>query len=253
MTKTSELYAKEIYKNLKYRPTWLPGTPLALGTVGHFVNDQFIAVTDLTNLGIPFEETIDPDKDDIDFTSKKGVSITFKAAGETNDQFKAVAKAEAGALVEFSKEGAVVLQLRDVSLNRISDQAKLSRDMLRAINDDDEAKKWQRDWVVVTEVAKAGSSTIFISESKKSRLELKASGSAMPTSLVDASANLSIATLSDVSTKVLAEAGLTPLFRGLRVKQRFFGLFDDVTVAFAREPSPEEIFEEIDPTKDVKR
>ena len=252
-TSVHKMYAKDVYGNLKYRPTWLPGTPVQLGTVGVIEDGIFRAVTDLNRLGIPSEVIVDSDRDAIDFTSEKGVSIAFKAAGETNARFRAIAKADAGALIEFSREGAVVLQLKDVSLNRISDQHSLRRALLTSIAVGDESKQWQRDWVVITEVARAGHATIVISHSGNSRLELKASGSTAPTSLVDASAAFSVAAESQISTKVIAESGLTPLYRGLRVMQRFFWLYDEVLPASAEAPPPDEVFGEADPAEDDQR
>lgn len=246
-----KIYISEIYRNLRYRASWLPGTPMGLGTVGPIEDGIFRAVTDLPLLQIPFEETDDPEKKaNIDFTSQTGVSMAFKAAGEVDGRFAAVAKAEAGALLEFSREGAVVLQLREVLLKRISDQARLSRSLMRAVAVSDGSKQWQRDWVVITEVARAGSATIIISNSKKSRLELKASGTTAPTSLVDISANLSVAAESDVSTKVIAESGLTPLYRALRIKRNFWWLYDEVLPASAEAPLADEVFGEADPAED---
>lgn len=245
-----KLYIRDVYKNLKYRPTWLPGTPMELGTVGVIEDSIFRAITDLDQLGIQFEPAKDPDRDDIDFTSKKGVSVTFKAAGEANNKFKAIANTEAGALIEFSQEGAVVMQLRDVAMNRIKDQNALKHELLKSIAVGDESKQWQRDWVVITEVARADRATIVISNSKNSRLELKASGSTTPTSLVDASASFTVATESEISTKVIAESGLTPLFRGLRIGRKHFHLYNEVIPASTEVPPAEEVFVDADPEED---
>ena len=128
-----KLYAKNVYENLRYRPTWLPGSPVELGTVGLIEEGIFRPITDLNKLDIPFEAKVDADQDTIDFASKNGVTISFKAAGETNGKFEAIPKASAGVLIEFSHEGAVVLQLKDVSFNRIADQNSLSRALLKSI------------------------------------------------------------------------------------------------------------------------
>lgn len=250
MTSVHQLYTRDVYENLKYRPTWLPGTPIHLGTVGVIEDGQFRAITDLKRLGISFEEIIDSDHDTIDFTSKGGVSIAFKAAGEVNPRFQAVAEANAGVLVEFSRVGAVLLQMRDVSLNRIADQSQLRRDMLQAIAVGDQSKQWRKEWVVITEVARAGIATIVISNSGRSRLELRASGSAASTSLADVSANFSVATESELSFRVIASEGLTPLYRGLRVKRPFFWLYDEVLPASNEAPPPDKVFGEADPAED---
>lgn len=249
-TSVYKLYAKDVYDGLGYRPTWLPGSPVELGTVGVIEEGIFRPITDLKKLDIPFEVKVDSDRDSIDFASRNGVSISFKAAGEANGKFKAIAKADAGVLIEFSREGAVVLQLGDVSFNRIADQLALRRALLRSIAIGDESKQWQRDWVVITEVARAGRATILISGSGKSRLEFKASGLTAPASLVAASTAFSVATESDISTKIIAESGLTPLYRGLRVGRRFFWLYDEVLPASAKPPPEDEVFGEADPAED---
>jgi hypothetical protein len=245
-----KLYANDVYENLKYRPTWLPGSPVELGTVGLIEEGIFRPITDLKKLDITFETIVGSGQNTIDFASKNGVSISFKAAGETSGKFEAISKADAGVLIEFSREGAVVLQLKDVSFDRIADQNSLIRALLKSIAVGVESKQWQRDWVVITEVARAGRATIVISRSGKSRLELKASGSIAPTSLVDASAALSVATESEISTKVIAESGLTPMYRGLRVQRKYLWLYDEVLPATADPPPPDMVFGDADPAED---
>ena len=148
-----KLYAQEVYEGLGYRPTWLPGTPVALGNIGVIEDGIFRPITDLTQIGIRFDVKVDPARDAIDYTSKNGVSMSFKAGSEVNGKFKAIATADAGVLIEFSREGAVALQLRDVSFNRIADQHALGQMLLKSLATADESKQWQRNWTVITEVA----------------------------------------------------------------------------------------------------
>ena len=249
MAKIHKLYSKEIYKNLKYRTTWLPGSPINLGAVGLIEDGIFRPITTLDNLGMSFDEVIDTDKDTFNYTSSSGVSITFKAAGETNDKFSYVSDASAGAMIEFSRSGAVVLQLGDVAIHRIADQPKLYKELLRAVVLGDE-DKWQRNWVAITEVVQTGSGTIVISDSDNSKLELKASGSVAPASLVDVSGNFSVASESQISTKIIAKSGLSPLYRGVRIKKKFLWLFDEVQPASSETPEADEIFEDADPEED---
>jgi hypothetical protein len=247
---THELYTREIYNNLKYRGTWLPGAPIRLGSVGMMESGIFRPITDLAKLDISYQETKDTESDTLDFTSSSGVTITFKASGKAGPQFKALAEAEAGAVIEFSRVGAAVLQLRGVSLNRIDDQPQLGRAMLRSIAVGDDSKRWLRDWVVITEVARASRGTILVSETDNARLELKASGTVAPTSLADASANFVVATESGKTIRVLSEDGLTPLYRGLRLKKKFFFLYDEILPASSEVPPPNEVFGDLDPDED---
>jgi len=127
------VYTKEIYSNLRYRPTWLPGTPMRLGTVGLLEDGIFRPVTDLATLNISFTEVLDTDRDSLDFSSENGVAITFKGAGDVNSKFEVVPKASAGALIEFSRKRAVVLQLRGVGYHRIADQPALNQALMRSL------------------------------------------------------------------------------------------------------------------------
>lgn len=244
-------YVKEIHKNLRYRPTWLPGTPVELGSVGVLEEGVFRPLTDLARLGLEFETLTDRVADgSMDYASTSGASITVKAAGETDQRFKAIASAQAGALVEFSREGATVIQLRNVTIDRIADQPRLHRDMLRSIAVPDDAARWERDWVVITDVVRADSATILIAASAGSRIELEAEAKIAPSSLADVSAGLTVASESNVSTKIIARSGLTPLYRGSRVRRNFWWLYDEVLVASAEAPNPDEVFADADPVDD---
>lgn len=249
MANIHKIYSKEIYNNLKYRTTWLPGSPINLGAVGLIEDGIFRPITTLDNLGMSFDEVIDTDKDTFDYTSSSGVSITFKAAGETNDKFSSISDASAGAMIEFSRSGAVVLQLGEVAIHRIADQPKLYKELLNAVVLGDE-DKWQRNWVAITEVVQTDSATIIISDSDNSKLELKASGSVAPASLVDVSGNLSVAAESQVSTKIIAKSGLSPLYRAVRVKKKFLWLFDEVQPASSDTPEANQVFDEAVPEED---
>ena len=251
MPKIHRTYTREVFNHLKYRPTWLPGTPIEIGTVGALEDGIFRPMTSLKTLGIRFTIRLDKAADGtLDFASETGVSVALKAAGELNPKFTAVAQGEAGALIEFSRAGAVVFQLRDVAFNRLEDQPELARAMLRLVTLGESSNSWERDWVVITEVVEAGSATIAIASSADSKLELKASGTVAPASLVDASARFSVAAESQVSTKVIAQSGLTVLYRALRVKKKFWWLWDEVLPASAEGPAPEDIFADADPAED---
>jgi hypothetical protein len=69
-------------------------------------------------------------------------------------------------------------------------------------------------------------------------------------SLVDVSGNLSVAGESQVSTKLIANSGLTPLYRGVRVKKKFLWLFDEVQPASSNTPEADEVFDDAVPEED---
>jgi hypothetical protein len=245
-------FANDIYSELGYRATWLPGTKVRLGDVGRIENGVLKVETTLSSLATPFETDTDAvPEGSLDYQSKSGVSVVLKAAGSLDGRFKALTSADAGALVEFSNDKAILMQLKNVTSQRIANQANLRRALLSAVVAADDQKRWQRDWVVVTDVVNAGSATIVISGGSSSRLELKASASVAPASLADATARLTTVIADQVSTKIVAESGLTPLYRALRVKRNFWWLYDEVVTASGEAPDPEELFDDADPAVDV--
>lgn len=243
-------YTQDVYKHLGYRPAWFPDTKMDVGTVGVFEDGFFRRLTTLKDLGIDFGVVEDPPDGEYDYASSNGVKVSFKAAGELNDQFKILAAADAGALVKFNRQGACLIQLRQVGTRYIANQPALYRKLLKAVQDTDEDRQWQREWVAITEVKTAGTATILISGSGDERVEIKAGGTVAPNNLVDASAGLTFASTHDVATRILARSGLTPLYRGVRVKQSFWWLYDQVQLASPGQPNPEAVFVDADPEDD---
>ena len=245
-------FANDVYSELGYRATWLPGTKVSLGDVGRIEDGVLTVETTLARLGIAFEADSDAvPEGTLDYQSKNAVSVVLKAAGSLDGRFKVLTAADAGALVEFSRDRAVLMQLQAVTSSRIADQAGLKRALLAAVVAADDQRRWQRDWVVVTDVVNAESATILISGGSSSRLELKAAASVAPASLADANAGLTMAASNQLSTTIVAERGLTPLYRALRVKRNFWWLYDEVVTASGEAPDPEELFDAADPAADV--
>ena len=109
----------------------------------------------------------------------------------------------------------------------------------------------QLEWILVTDVVHADCATIAISGSSKSSIELSAKGNAAPADLLSSSGGLGVVAQRDIETNVVSENGLTPLYRGLRVRRRFFGLFDKVqTAASTDEVSPKNVFGAAAPDED---
>jgi hypothetical protein len=250
MASIHSTYISAVYGNLRYRPTWLPGTPTRLGDVGTLDDGIFRPVTSLANLGIAFSVTTDevPDKS-LDLTSATGSSVDFKLEGTTSERFKALAAGEAGAAVAFEGDRSALLQLAGARIHRIADQPQLHCDLLAAIDGDDPAKRWQRDWVVITEVVDAATGTIIIANGAGAKMELRAAGTMASGSLADADARFSVATKSQVGFELIAAAGLTALYRAIRVRRNFWWLYDEVQPATAAGPDPDEVFEEAAPAE----
>ena len=205
-----------------YHATWAPGVPLAVGDIGEFDNEGiFQKKANLKKLQIPFEIYDDGTISQLDYVSKGSASVITKLSGQTAPEGSTLATADAGIIVNFSKESAVVFSAKDVKYPSIEDQIKLERDIIRLYK----AKKWDRDWCIITELAKAEGATIIISNSSNSKIELKANAKIAATKIdiADAAFNFSTQFSKDVNTAIISQEELTPLFKVKKLK----GLFQD--------------------------
>lgn len=209
-------YIKEIREGLGLWPVWPPGTPINLGTIGVFDQERnFVAISDLSNLGITFQTSSDPTPNDIEYVSKSGVEIRMKLKGKSAKGFQSLAKLDAGVGFNFKWTGATVFRAKACYYNRIADQPKLRRDILALSRSD-----WNNNWVVVSEVVNAGPTTILVANANNSGLELRATADvkAGGIDIADVSLGLHAAYQSSMAYKEIAKEGLTPLFRALKKK-----------------------------------
>lgn len=214
MATTYEQYTKELRKSLGYMPTWLPGVPVFLGDTGQLSDQLFNRVTHLEPLGIAFEPVLDRSSDSFEHQTSGEVSIETTAAGAPSTGFARIADAEAGVGINFGRENAVVLSLRDVRAHRVSDVSALERQIRERWD------VWDDHWLVVTEVVTATSATILISGSYDSRVELRAKANVgvEGLELANAEAHFEVAYSKGMHTQIVAASGLTPLFRAIRVR-----------------------------------
>lgn len=218
--KTVKKYTNELYKQFHYFATWLPGVPLELGAIGIFKNNEFTAVSSLKNEGIEFDIEDDITKSDLEHATNGAVTITTKLSGTLPAAGSVLADVDAGFTVEFSQQNAILFKANGTVIPRINDQIKLGKEIISRYQQD----KWEKDWVVITELVKADSSTIIISSSNKGKVELKANANikAAKLDIADAGLELGCPYSKDLSTKIITEKGLTPLFKISKIKFRPF-------------------------------
>ena len=213
-------YTKELYKQFNYLATWLPGTPLNLGDIGVLNKNEFVAISNLKELGIAFEVEEDTTKSDLKYLSNQAVSITTKLAGTAPVLNSVLSEADAGFSVEFSRENAVLFKANGTLSPRIKNQIKLGEEIIERFK----KGEWDKNWVVITELIKADSSTIIISSSSNGKIELRAKAniSAGNLDIANASLNLEPKFEKDLETNIICGDKLTPLFKASKVKNRWF-------------------------------
>jgi hypothetical protein len=192
---------------------------------------------------------------EIDFSHASGNSFEYqvKIAGQANALTPHLPLASAGIGMRFSGTGALFFQLGRTLHERNPDQLALARELLQLA----QTGKWDRDWVVITEVIRAEAAVILISESSDGSAELAVDADLAALGLqgLTAGANISLAHSSSLDTKIAGAAGLTPLFRAVRVKRRWFVGPRKVAPAYSGDaeefianpdPNLSEVLEELD-------
>ncbi|WP_430412848.1 hypothetical protein [Kordia sp.] len=222
--KISKKYTRELYRNFKYLATWEPNVPLELGDIGVLKGKEFTRIGNIkSDLGIDFEVREDTTPGSVKYVSKSGVSFTAKASGTVPPTGSTLEKTDLGFNISFSKEKAIFFEAEGTYNHSIKSSITLGKEILKLYD----AKKWDKDWVVITELMKADSSTILISLGRKGSVDIKVNAETEVTSknmrVTNPSLDLSVSFFNNVSAEIIAEKGLTPLFKVSKVKKPFLG------------------------------
>jgi hypothetical protein len=171
-------------------------------------------------MNIAFQELPDDSPSNLDIVSDEGVSITLKAAGQTNSRVPSVPTAEAGVAVEFGSKGAFLIQASDVFQPSIADIAKLQDDVLEAYK----RGAWRLEWAVIVRLVQTSNAMILVSRSSSAKVEMSASGEIAPGGfkLLDANVKLSVIHQSGDLVRVDRAVAVTPLFQLARIHRRLF-------------------------------
>ncbi len=212
-------YTKELYSKFKYMAMWLPGKPISLGDIVVFDEGYYKRIGNIKDKGISFNIRHDKTASHVNYTSKGEVSVFFKAKGEPPPPMSQLAIAEAGFSVEMQKANATLFEALDTLSPSIENQIELGENILELYKNG----KWELSHYVVTEILEAKSATILISNGANARIELSAKSNISPggISIADVQAGLSTGYFSNMHTRIIAEEGLTPLFKASNVKRRF--------------------------------
>ena len=204
-------YLKEIYEELEYYATWKPELELKLGDIGYIENNYFDYYSNLKRRSINFRKRLDRTPGDFKYETKKLLAIKFKAAGKAAPMGSTLTKLDAGLIIKFKKAAGIYFETFNAYINLIEDQIALEEEVLERFYQN----KWDPRLVIITEIVNAERAVIFISKSKKSKIELKANGAfKMGTlNIADAEADFQVISAKFMDTRTFATKGITPLFR----------------------------------------
>ncbi|WP_020570290.1 hypothetical protein [Neolewinella persica] len=221
MASPVKTYQKEM-KKFGYRATWEPNAPLEIGAVGKLHAGAFIPYTSLEKLAIPMETLSSEGEGTLEHNTEGGVKFSTKLAGKISDVAEVLGDADAGIIIEFTKENAVAFKANKTTNQQINNMAEVESAILKLY-----AKgKWNKDYVLVTNIIIADSTSVFISRTAGSKIELKAKGNLSPgkVDIADVDAGLTIVGDKKMETKILGAKNIVPLYKLMGVDAGFLGL-----------------------------
>lgn len=220
MSALSATYTRELRNRLGYSATWVPTLEIRLGDVGRLQDHGFEHVTTLADLGIPFGKRSTPATSSIDYTSEGGVSLEMKAAGTVPPLGSGLGQAEAGIIVSFSSKDATVLTATGCVTSSVEDLRAVQGRILELHGQGE----WDDDYVAVTEVVAAACTTVLISSGSDGSVVFSAAAGVElgPLSIASTEVGLRVSSYRNIGTRIVAEGGLTPLFRAHGIRRRWF-------------------------------
>ncbi|HLF63265.1 MAG TPA: hypothetical protein VI603_05920 [Saprospiraceae bacterium] len=215
-------YLNEINNRFQYRATWEPNKTLAIGDIGILEKGIFSLRSTLAKENIPPTIRTDENEGSMKYTSEGAVDITAKLSGQTSMPQSGLAQGDAGITIQFKKQDAVVFQINGSRTHQIENTGEIEREVLQRFREN----KWPKDWVIITELVQAKEATILISNSKDSKIELKANANVHAASdldIADAQLQFGVVAKRGIATEIIAKEGITPLYRVSGIKKPVFG------------------------------
>jgi hypothetical protein len=203
MGKVDKLYVREIRDNLGRFPVWPPYRKVTLGAVGFYNGRRatFEWKHNLSDFGItlPTPDVVENKSGEF-YTSDDAVSFSFSATAANIGE----------ASFAFARNAAVAVRSQSLQIHSLP-TGKLEKAIAAAIAG---GLKWNRNWVIVTELYHATSFTTLISSGKKSDAKLVTS---VPITsgtfdIADPTLGISLAVSNKLHYQAIAETAVDPFF-----------------------------------------
>jgi len=235
-------YCRDVSRELRLLAAWPPGSPMRVGSVGRFLADRvFEPETSLGACGIQFSVDDDPGSGVLSYTSRGVTESGITAGAHVPDLASGAAVAKARVTITFQRAHGIVFRASGLRYQTMRDQPGMARKVARLA----ESGQWRRDWYIVTQVVRAASASILISEypSAEVELTLAADAEAAGIELLGAELSPRVVRHKDMHVLIVDEGGLAPLFKAKRVRRTFFG---DVTLKPGFGPADVSAIEDLD-------
>lgn len=214
-------YLKHIADKTGYRATWEPNKPLPLGAIVRIDKGVFTILSSLEKEGIQVEVLEDSSEGTLDYSSSETVQIGIKASGQIPAAGSVLSAADAGFSIDFGSDKSILFQADKTKTHQISNVASIEREVIKRVGEG----KWNKEWLIVTELLEADTATIIVSFSTNSKIEIKANANVggAQLKLTDASLGLSVVSEKGSLFKAVASKGITPLYRVMGYRHPLFG------------------------------
>lgn len=197
-------------------PVWLPGARMELGDVGVFDDGGWVKHTTLDALGIPFTPDLPGVPTGYDYASHDGAQVSTWLAADGDPTVSGIAQGNAGLRIRFSRAGAFVLKADEVTVQSLANLADVDRRILARHR----AGKWERGWVLVSEVARGGPAITVVSGSSDGEafVDLGVTAAAAGQPLAAAGAGIALGTRRGLAGYFVSPTETTLLWRGRCVR-----------------------------------
>jgi len=219
MNGIGDIYTREIHDNMNLYAAWPPGEMLSLGDYGILIEKRFDRRGNIySDFGIPKREKKYPSIANYKFSSLGRVQTSFKPSAQANLQ-GIVNIIHASLDINFSDSNAVFFNSANCSQSSIdSIESILAQEIIKLYK----KGKWNPNFVIVSKLINADSTTAVISGSSSASISLEAASPQVPfINLADASIGLNSKSEKDIGFSIVSQGGLTPLF-GLHKLKTYF-------------------------------
>jgi len=217
MSSLADDYCDQLKQQFKIEfAAFPPNQPVVLGDFGTLDDHVFVRLGNVTSVfGVTFTGQEFPNQPaNFTFTSESSTDVEIHAKGDATPSGVAL---KAGVDIGFSSKHSVFFNAAGCIPAQIQDQIKLGNDIMALFK----AGKWQKNFVVITNLYKGGSTTAVVSASNNSSISLDAQADVPSIDLSDASLKLTVKHSKALALTVVTEGSLTPLF-GLSCIQGVF-------------------------------
>lgn len=207
-------YTRELYKEFRYFATWMPNVGLSLGDVGVLRDHRFDRMTSLTEMGVTFTRLEHPGRAEYSYSSTGKVEISLDG-GLTAPALPG-GNSSMALTVAFSDASATYFRAVGCRSEVISDLPSLARDL----RDLRQSGEWRPEYVVVTEVVRAGPAVVLVSNQAGARARLQVTADSLPVAALSAGGGLGASVASGLAASVIVSDGeVTPLFRAAKLRR----------------------------------